>query len=134
LIPTSTFTRVSNFGQNFVYKIPLRLIRGSTYKRVYMVVIPFKSMVDQVSKIQSLSRFFLLWSKRADKLQFILCHVAGFYKPTIPQSPTSHFAGLQHMQQCQFFSELRGKPLVELEGKASQDLSRLFSTKKTIQM
>ncbi len=27
---------------------------------------------------------------RLTSLQFILCHVAGFYKPTIPQSPPSH--------------------------------------------
>ena len=27
---------------------------------------------------------------RLTSLQFILCHVAGFYKPTIPQSSHSH--------------------------------------------
>jgi len=39
-------------------------------------------------------------SQLTTSLQFILYHVAGFYKPTIPQSPPYHFAGLQHMQQC----------------------------------
>jgi hypothetical protein len=38
---------------------------------------------------------------RLTSLQFNQYHVAGFYKPTIPQSPPSHFAGLQHMQQWQ---------------------------------
>jgi hypothetical protein len=28
---------------------------------------------------------------RLTSLQFFLCHVAGFYKPTIPQSPPSNF-------------------------------------------
>jgi hypothetical protein len=31
----STYTRVSNFGQNMNSKMTLRLIRGSTYTRVY---------------------------------------------------------------------------------------------------
>jgi hypothetical protein len=34
--------------------------------------------------------FFRLWSQSAERLQLILCHIAGFYKPTIPQSPPSH--------------------------------------------
>jgi hypothetical protein len=36
--------------------------------------------------------FFLLdfGLSQLTSLQFIHCHVAGFYKPTIPQSPPSH--------------------------------------------
>ncbi len=37
--------------------------------------------------------FLFFWDygrSRLTSLQFILCHVAGFYKPTIPQSPPSH--------------------------------------------
>ncbi len=46
--------------------------------------------------------FFLDFGlSRLSSLLFIQYHIAGIYKPTIPQSPPSHFAGLQHMQQCQ---------------------------------
>ncbi len=34
--------------------------------------------------------FFFFWTLVSVSLQFIHCHVAGFYKPTIPQSPPSH--------------------------------------------
>jgi|688.fasta_scaffold418333_1 hypothetical protein len=37
--PPSTYTRVSNFGQNMDFKMALRLICGSTYTRVYRVTI-----------------------------------------------------------------------------------------------
>jgi hypothetical protein len=56
------------------------------------------------SQSTSVTFFFFLFDfglSRLTSLQFIQYHVAGFYKPTIPQSPPSHFAGLQHMQQCQ---------------------------------
>ena len=46
------------------------------------------------------SFFFLLLDfglSRLTSLQFIQYHVAGFYKPTIPQSPPSH---LQDYSTC----------------------------------
>jgi hypothetical protein len=46
---------------------------------------------------ESLPSLFLFFSffldfgiSRLTSLHFILCHVAGLYKPTIPQSPPSH--------------------------------------------
>ena len=37
-IRTSTYTRVSNFEQNIDNFLEIRLIRGSTYTRVYTVI------------------------------------------------------------------------------------------------
>ena len=37
-IPFSTYTRVSNFGQNSSFRMTVRLIRGATYTRVYTVI------------------------------------------------------------------------------------------------
>ena len=39
---TSTYTRVSNFGQHLSSEITIRLIRGATYTRVYTVYIIFE--------------------------------------------------------------------------------------------
>jgi hypothetical protein len=50
-------------------------------------------MLDMLLKIQSIRNFYLLLDfglSRLTSLQFIQYHVAGFYKPTIPQSPPSH--------------------------------------------
>jgi hypothetical protein len=44
-----------------------------------------------VNKSQITCSFFLDFGlSRLTSLQFIQYHVAGFYKPTIPQSPPSH--------------------------------------------
>jgi hypothetical protein len=37
--PPSTYTRVSNFGQNMDFKMALQLICGSTYTREYTATI-----------------------------------------------------------------------------------------------
>jgi hypothetical protein len=63
--------------------------------------------------------FFVLLDfglSRLTSLQFIHHHLAGFYKPTIPQSPP--FAGLKHMQQCQFrvISTILLQALIQMNG------------------
>jgi hypothetical protein len=62
--------------------------------------------------------FFDFGLSRLTSLQFIQYHVAGFYKPTIPQRSTLPFAGLQHMQQYQVrvFHKFLFKALIQMCG------------------
>ncbi len=62
--------------------------------------------------------FFFFGLSWLISLQFIQYHVAGFYKPTIPQSSTLPFSGLQHMQQCQVrvFHKFLWKALIQMNG------------------
>jgi hypothetical protein len=63
--------------------------------------------------------FFLDFGlSRLTSLQFIQYHVAGFYKPTIPQKSTLPFAGLQHMQQFQVrvFPQFVFQALIQMNG------------------
>jgi hypothetical protein len=62
--------------------------------------------------------FFYFGLSRLTSLQFILCHVAGFYKLTIPQSPPSH---LQDNSTCnnarlEFFHKFLFQPLIQMNG------------------
>ncbi len=64
--------------------------------------------------------FFLLdfGLSRLTSLQFIQYHVAGFYKPTIPQSPPSH---LQDYSICNnarldFFHNFLFQALIQMNG------------------
>jgi len=55
---------------------------------------------------------------RLTSLQFIQYHVAGFYKPTIPQSPPSH---LQDYSICnnarlEFFPQFLFQALIQMNG------------------
>ncbi len=51
------------------------------------------SYADFIRSLQFITIFFFLefGLSRLTSLQFFLCRVAGFYKPTIPQSPPSNF-------------------------------------------
>jgi hypothetical protein len=67
--------------------------------------------------------FFFFWTldfglSQLTSLQFIHCHVAGFYKLTIPQSPPSH---LQDYSICnnarlEFFPQILFQALIQLNG------------------
>jgi hypothetical protein len=56
------------------------------------------SVANTTTVIESIFFFFFIYFfffldfglSQLTSLQFIQCHVAGFYKPTIPQSPPSH--------------------------------------------
>ncbi len=67
------------------------MIRISNYNKVILSCTIFHSFI----LITHIFFFFFFWTldfglSQLTSLQFIHCHVAGFYKPTIPQSPPSH--------------------------------------------
>ncbi len=73
---------------NYHYFINLRSV---SFCYLVLVQCNQKSQIWYVCQL-NLSVFFLDFGlSRLTSLQFILYHVAGYYKPTIPKSPPSHF-------------------------------------------
>jgi hypothetical protein len=65
--------------------------------------------------------YFLFWLgfglSRLTSLQFIQYHVAGFYKPTIPQSPPSHFQDYSTCNNARLeFSTIFFQALIQMNG------------------
>jgi hypothetical protein len=105
----------NRLGTNFVWILIGFLVAKSVTARKehYDILLSMETLCTKGSDM-NMKRSFVLYcnsfflllldfglSQLTTSLKFILYHVAGFYKPTIPQSPPSHFAGLQHKPQFQ---------------------------------